>query len=251
MSAAETLLAALSDVDADDLAIDLDPDQLGTFYISEQSPGGTGHIEALAIGLLEEPERLPVAIADVLRPNDMELLDEQLRSVIDSGDSAVREAIEILVGSWPDGHQSVQRATAALDTALDGAGLALSHAARTALTTRLAGPGSSPMFVEEVQQWLAARDVAEQSCGMEVGPRVLAALLAERSDADQYLHLDNNATERKRSRAIANVLWPWGTAIQSSGYFNPYVDRVGRSIDDAATAVASAGRDVRVLGLEG
>lgn len=231
VSAAETLLAALADVDADDLVIDLDPDQAGTFYISEQSPGGTGHIESLTIALLEEPERLPVAIADVLRPDDMEMLDEQLRSVIDCDVSAVREAIEELVRSWPDGHQSVQRSTAALDIVLDAAGLALNHAARTALTTRLAGPGSSPVFLGEVQQWLAARDDAEMSCGMEVGPRVLAALLAERSDVDQFLHLNDNPTERRRSRAIANVLWPWGSAVQSSGYYNPYVQRVGRSIE--------------------
>lgn len=231
VSAAETLLAALSPGDADDLAIDLDPDQPGSFYISEQSPGGTGHIEALAIGLLEEPERLPVAIADVLRPDETEMLDGQLRSVIGSSDSAVRAAIEMLVRSWPDGHHSVQLSTAALDTALDAAGLSLSHAARIALTTRLAGPGSSPKFLQEVQQWLVRRNDAERSCGMEVGPRALAALLADRSDVDRYLHLDANVTERKRSRAIANVLWPWGSAVQSTGYFNPYVDRVGRSIE--------------------
>jgi hypothetical protein len=230
VSAAETLLAALADVDAEDLVIDLDPDEPGTFYISEQSPGGTGHIESLTIALLEEPERLPIAIADVLRPNDMELLDEQLRSVISSGNATVRAAIDQLVRSWSGGHQAVQSATAQLDTALDAAGLTLSHAARTALTTRLAGPGASPTFLEEVQHWLVARDDAERSCGMEVRPRVLAALLAERSEADSFLHLEQ-PNERRRSRAIANVLWPWGSSVQSTGYFNPYVDRVGRSIE--------------------
>lgn len=231
VSAAETLLAALAGVDADDLVIDLEPDDLGTFYISEQSPGGTGHVESLAVTLLEEPERLPVAIADVLRPDDMEMLDGQLRSVIDSNVPAVGEAIENLVRSWPNGHHSVQQSTSALDTALEDAGLSLNHAARTALTTRLAGPGSSPMFIGEVQEWLTVRDEAEGSCGMEVGPRVLAALLAERNGVDPFLHLDDDPTERRRSRAIANVLWPWGSAVQSSGYFNPYVHRVGRSIE--------------------
>lgn len=231
LSAAETLLAALPDTDADDLAIDLDPDHPGTFYISEQSPGGTGHIEALAIGLIEEPDRLPAAISDVLRPNDMETLDVQLRSVIDSGDPAVRASIDMLVQSWPNGHQSVKAAAASMDTALQAAGLALSHAARTALTTRLAGPGASVTFPQEVQQWLAIRDIAERRCGMKVGPRVLAALLAGRTEVDQYLHLGSNVTERRRSRAIANVLWPWGSDVQSSGLFNPYVGHVGRAIE--------------------
>ncbi|MCP9274057.1 protein DpdJ [Mycolicibacterium arenosum] len=231
LSAAETLLAALSDVDADDLAVDLDLDQTGTFYISEQSPGGTGHIEALVMDLLEQPERLPVAIADVLVPGDLELLDVQLRSVIDSGNNLVRTAIETLVRSWPNGHQAVEDATNALDTALEAAGIALSHASRTALTTRLAGPGASETFFDEVRSWLVARDDAERSCGMNVGPRALAALLADRAEVDPFLHLDHDVTERRRSRAVSNVLWPWGTDVQSSGYFNPYVDRAGRSIE--------------------
>ncbi|UCZ61892.1 protein DpdJ [Mycolicibacterium phocaicum] len=231
VSAAETLLAALSNVDVDDLAIDLDPDHPGMFYISEQSPGGTGHIEAIVIDLVEGPERLPVAIADVLRLDDMETLDGQLRSVIDSGDQEVRASIEMLVQSWRDGHQSVQAATADLDTALQAAGITLSHAARTGLTTRLAGPGASVMLLREVQQWLTIRDEAERSCGMEVSPRVLAALLAGRVEADQYLHLGRNVTDRMRSRSIANVLWPWGNVVRSSGHFNPYADRVRRSIE--------------------
>lgn len=231
VSAAEVLLAALSRVDVDDLAIDLDADNPGMFYISEQSPGGTGHIEALAIDLIEEPERLPVAIEDVLRPDDMETLDTQLRSVIDSREPGVHASIHNLVQSWPDGHQSVQAAALGLDHELDAVGLALSHAARTALTTRLAGPGASITFLEEVSQWLSIRDDAERKCGLEVSPRTLAALLATRAQVDQYLHLARDATERKRSRAIANVLWPWGSDVHENGYFNPYVDRIGRSIE--------------------
>ena len=229
MSAAETLLAAMGHVDADDLVIDLDSDVAGSFYISEQSPGGTGQVEALALDLIEERERLPMAVADVLRPTDMELLDAQLRSVINSGDTRVLAAVASLANSWPAGHEAVRQSTAGLDEALEAAGLVLNHAARTALATRLAGPGASPDFLQEVQQWLRARDAFEQSCGLEVEPRTLAALMAERAEADPYLHLDNPAAP-KRSRAIANVLWPWGRSARSSGSFNPYVDRVGRSI---------------------
>ncbi|ORA15571.1 hypothetical protein BST16_09190 [Mycobacterium asiaticum DSM 44297] len=230
MSAAEALLAALGHVDADDLVIDLDPHVPGEFYIAEQSPGGTGQIEALAVDLIETPERLPMAIADVLRPNDMELLDDQLRSVISSGDAGVRAAIAGLAGSWTSGHHAVADATADLDTALEAAGLVVDHAAKTALSTRLAGPGALPDFCQEVQQWLFVRDTAERSCGLEVVPSTLAALLAERTDADTYLHL-GAPTAQKRSRAIANVLWPWGQSARSSGFFNPYVDRVDRSIE--------------------
>jgi hypothetical protein len=232
-SAAQALLGALvagnSHVDADDLLIDLDPAEPGIFYISEQSPGGTGQIEALAVDLIEVPERLPMALADILRPTDLELVDEQLRTVIDSGDADVHATVARLARSWRYGHEAVRRATADLDEALQAAALVLEHPAKTALSTRLAGPGASPDFLVEIREWLRARDVAEQSSGLAVEPRSLAALLAGRSDADAYLHLEA-VDEPKRSRAIANVLWPWGRSSRSGGFFNPYAVRGDGSI---------------------
>jgi hypothetical protein len=52
-------------------------------------------------------------------------------------------------------------------------------------------------------------------------PRTLAALLADRSAADSYLHLDNPSAT-SRVRAIANVLWPWGRSARGLRSFNPY-----------------------------
>ena len=229
-SAAETLLAALRSADAEDLVIDLDPDFPGGFFISEQSPGGTGHIESLIIKVIEESEKLAMAITDVLRPSDMELLDEQLRSVIDSTDPAVRSALAGLAASWPEGHEAVSAATAKLDSALDAAGVVVGHAARTAVATRLAGPGASPDFIAEVQQWLQVRDEVQESSGLAVAPRTLAAVLENRFQADSFLHL-TEPTDRTRSRAIANVLWPWGQLVRPTEFFNPYADWAVRSIE--------------------
>ena len=228
LSAAHTLLDALvsgnGHVDADDLLIDIDPLELGTFYISEQSPGGTGQIEALAVDVIEEPERLPMALADVLCPTDLERLDEQLRAIIDSTDSGVIDAVRRLAASWPAGHDAVRSATEFLDDALEETALVLEHPAKTAISTRLAGPGAVPGFTGEVQEWLRARDEAEESSGLAVEPRTLAALLAGRAAADVYLHLES-PDEAERSRAIANVLWPWGRSVRSRKSFNPYVVR--------------------------
>ena len=60
--------------------------------------------------------------------------------------------------------------------------------------------------------------------GLAVEPRTLAALLAGRAAADVYLHLES-PDEAERSRAIANVLWPWGRSARSRKSFNPYVVR--------------------------
>jgi hypothetical protein len=229
-SAAEALLAALRSADAEDLVIDLDPDSPGQFFITEQSPGGTGHVESLTLKMIEESEKLALAITDVLRPSDMELLDEQLRTVIDASDSALRSAVAGLATSWRAGHEAVHAATAKLDNALDAAGIVLGHAAKTAIATRLAGPGASPNFIEELQHWLHARDAVQQSSGLAVTPRTLAALLENRSEADPFLHLSEPSC-RMRSRAIANVLWPWGQLVRPTEFFNPYADSPVRSIE--------------------
>jgi len=229
-SAAETLLAALRSADAEDLVIDLHPDSPGEFFISEQSPGGTGHIESLTMKMIEESDKLAMAITDVLRPSDMELLDDQLRSVIESSDAAVRSAVANLAQSWPDGHEAVNGATAKLDSALEGAGIVLGHAAKTAVATRLAGPGASPDFIDELQHWLHVRDEAQQASGLAVAPRTLAALLESRRQADTHLHL-TEPSDRTRSRAIANVLWPWGQLVRPTEFFNPYADSAVRSIE--------------------
>jgi hypothetical protein len=225
LAAAQTILDALAtsnrNVDADDLLIDLDPADQTIFYISEQSPGGTGQVEALAIDMIEDPDRLDLAIADVLRPTDLEVLDGQLRAVIDSSAVAVGQAVAELATSWAAGHDAVRRSTKGLDDALSGAGLSLDRTATIALTTRIAGPGADPQFLTELQEWMAVRDAAEQRSGFAIVPRTLAALLADRSAADSYLHLDNPSAT-SRVRAIANVLWPWGRSARGLRSFNPY-----------------------------
>ena len=234
LTAAHTLLDALAagigNVDADDLLIDLDPHENDAFYISEQSPGGTGQIEALAIDLIEGPERLPMALADALRPTDLELLDDQLRAVIDSSDLAVLRAVAALTNSWAEGHEAVRRAAAGLDAALENAGLVLERPARIALSTRLAGPGADPSFIGEVREWLHTRDAAEHRSGLAVEPRTLATLLSGRDAVDMFLHLER-PDEPKRARAVANVLWPWGRSANSSRSFNPYAGRLEASIE--------------------
>lgn len=234
LAAAHVLLDALagssSGVDADELLVDLDPEEDGGFYVSEQSPGGTGQIEALTLGLIEEPERLPMAIADALRVTDIELLDEQLRSVVDSDDPNVRAAVAGLAGAWAKGHEAVRHATATLDAAITDAGLVLDHSARVALSTRLAGPGADADFLLELREWLLARDAAENRSGLAVEPRTLAALLCRRTEVDSFLHLDT-PEESRRARAVANVVWPWGRAARSRRAFNPYSDHLEGSTE--------------------
>lgn len=234
LAAAQTVLDSLAssnrNVDPDDLLIDLDPSDRTAFYISEQSPGGTGQIEALAIDMIERPDRLDLALADVLQPTDFELLDHQLRAVIESPDVLLRQAVADLAASWVSGHSAVKLATESLDVAVVGAGLSLDRTAAVALTTRIAGPGADPHFLAELHEWIAIRDAAEQRSGLAVEPRTLASLLADRTVADTFLHLTNPSAPT-RVRAIANVLWPWGRSARGLRSFNPYSGALDGAVD--------------------
>ena len=225
LAAAQAVLDALAssnrNVDADDLLIDLDPVDRAMFSISEQSPGGTGQVEALVVDMIENPDRLDLALADVLQCTDLELLDDQLRNVTESNDATVRQAVADLSASWGVGHDAVRMATEALDAALEVAGIDLGATATTALTTRFAGPGSERDFLSEIRQWIAVRDMAQDRSGYAIEPRTLAALLSDRMEVDSFLHLAD-PSQPERARAIANVLWPWGRSARGARSHNPY-----------------------------
>lgn len=234
LSAANLLLTSLtswgSGVDADELTVDLHPEDDSRFVISEQSPGGTGQIEALARAIAENPDNLGMALRDAIRPSDMELMDIELRSFLATPDNDVAVAIQDLTSAWRSGHHAVRVATAQLETALSGVGVELGHAARTALATRLAGPGAHSGLIDEVSVWMDRRDRSLVDSGFAVDPRTLAVLLADRSEADPYLRLQQ-PTPVERARAISNVLWPWGESTRSVASYNPYAPVLATSVD--------------------
>lgn len=225
LATAQSLLDALASinrgVDADDLLIDLEPSDRSVFYISEQSPGGTGQVETLASSMIEAPERLDLALGDAFHPTELELLDAQLRTVIETNDLRVQQAVADLATSWSAGHEAVKQAGAALEIALTESAISIDRTATVALTTRIAGPGASPQFLTELRNWLAVRQSAEQVSGLAVEPRALASALADRTEVDSYLHLIG-PDEAHRARSIANVLWPWGRSARGARSYNPY-----------------------------
>jgi hypothetical protein len=234
LSAANLLLTSLtswgSGVDADELTVDLHPEDDSLFVISEQSPGGTGQIEALSRAVAENPDNLGMALRDAIRPSDMEMMDIELRSLLATPDNDVAVAIQDLAGAWRHGHQAVRAATTQLETALRGVGIELGHAARTALAIRLAGPGAHAGLMDEVSVWMDLRDRSLANSGFAVDPRTLAVLLAGRTEADTYLRLER-PTPVDRARAISNVLWPWGESTRSVSSYNPYAPVLAAVVD--------------------
>ncbi|MFI7073406.1 protein DpdJ [Micromonospora sediminicola] len=233
LSVAQLALGALSTlcpgVDTDDLMVDLSSEDDTVFWISEPSPGGTGHVEAFQRLLAENPEAFAHALEDALTPSGAETMDEELSLLVHTGAAEVRSALDELRVSWRNGHAVVARAIERVDEAAQAHGLALGGAARSALSTRLAGPGAHPRLLTEVASWLDLRDQAVEQTGIEVSARTLGALLADHVYLDEVLHLGAGVTAQRRARAVSNVLWPWGQTAQPTVSSNPYAPRLAAS----------------------
>ncbi|PRX98009.1 protein DpdJ [Allonocardiopsis opalescens] len=234
LSTAQVALAALSalcpGVNTDELMVDLDPVDDSRFWVSEPAPGGTGQIEAFVRALTQEPAAFTRALEDALIPSTIETMDQELTALIREDASEIRSALAELRESWPKGHAAVANEVQRLDDAARVRDLVLGGPARSALSTRIAGPGAHPDLPAAIRYWLDLRDIAMERSRFAVEGRTLGALLADETAVDEVLHLGAGTTRQQRARAVTNVLWPWGMAAQPSLSYNPYAPRLHGSM---------------------
>jgi hypothetical protein len=234
LSVAHIVLSALSalcpGVDADELMVDLGPEDDKRFYLSEPSPGGTGHLEAFHRVLVQDPEAFTRALEDALSPTAPETMDDELTVLLRCEAPEVRSALAGLRQAWREGHAAVAQAVQRVNQVVRAQDLALGSPARTALSTRLAGPGAHQDLMRKVVSWLDLRDLAADRAGLEVDARTLGALLAGDEGLDELLHLGDTVSRQRRARAVSNVLWPWGQAAQATASYNPYAPALQASL---------------------
>ena len=223
LSAANLLLTSLtswgSGVDADELTVDLDPDDDSVFDISEQSPG-TGQIEALTRTVVENPDTLGMALLDAIRPSDLELMDVELRAVLGdlAGDAARDPGTGGLVA--PRTRRGAG-GDCALETEVIGPAR-LGHAARTALATRLAGPAPRRTGEEVSVDGFARLRGAFQGFG---GRTTLLGDIAGRPVGGRRGVQVGSPGPGSPTRAVSNVLWPWAPQSGGPGRSTPSPDR--------------------------
>jgi hypothetical protein len=236
LSSAQLTLAALGamcpGVDIEELMVDLDPAEDDVFWLSERSPGGTGQVEAFHLAVATDPDSFGRALEDALRPSATETMDAELVTLLRSGSGELDAAIAGLRGAWRLGHGAVSDARHAVDDVVSRSGLRLSGPARSVLSTRLAGPGAHPDLLETVRSWTDVRDRAELASGLAVDGRTLGGLLAHDATVDPVLRLDGEVDARRRARAVANLLWPWGDTAQADITYNPYAPSLRAGFDD-------------------
>jgi hypothetical protein len=232
----DALATACPEVDSSQLALDIEPDDMtapgqAEIWLTELAPGGTGQIEQLHATLASEPGRFARILEASIIPGDIEELDPALRRFIQLIAQAgeLREVAERLRGSWRLSHQAVNSALDDLRVAAVAQGLELSRLAWTTISTRLLGAGAHPGLPGALNSWLRTWDDAEARTHIALDSQVAGVLIAEAEEAATVLNLPADASVQHRSRAVANVLWPRGSAAWQDGVdvattFGPFPD---------------------------
>jgi hypothetical protein len=233
---ADTLATACPEIDSSQLALDIEPNGTSDLastevWLTEMAPGGTGQIERLQAALAGEPGRFARILEASAVPGDIEELDQSLRSFIEMTieDGLVGEAAARLRASWSAGHEAVNSAFANLRAATAARGLELSRLAWTAISTRLLGAGAHPGLPSALISWFRTWDEAEARVRIALDPQVAGVLVAESEDVSAVLNLPPDAPDRRRSRAVANLLWPrgsaaWQDSAEAATTFGPFPD---------------------------
>ncbi|MEV6876784.1 protein DpdJ [Amycolatopsis sp. NPDC051128] len=219
LSAATLVLNALAvrcpGVDPEELTIDLDPGKDDVFWLTERSPGGTGQAETFHRVLVQAPDAFGRALEDSLRPTTADTADEELSTLVRLKSPEVVDSLARLRAAWRKGHTAVAEAVRAVEEAARRHDINLGGPARSALSTRIAGPGAHPNLVATLVSWLDLRDRVTRDKGIVVDPRTLGALVGGDQVLDGVLHLGGGDVQpERRARAVANVLWPWGRVPQ-------------------------------------
>lgn len=223
------------DHDPDGLYVDVEPGltaqslpRISEVWLSEPTVGGGGFLEALASRVQAEPRRFLRLMWAAIQPSPAEMIDRQLRTVVEHLGSSTHLATAI--SSYRSSETQTDRIAA-----LDSLRLAISqftfrgneHMLISNFANRLLRPGTSVATDKAAREILAEWESTENSLGVEISARNFAFLVSTRSDFDSGLGVSGGVDVRQRRiDAILSVLWPTGWRVRSEALatWNPYED---------------------------
>lgn len=236
--------------DPENLVLDLEPlgpdgePERHRIWISEQTIGGGGAVEALAHIVRREPRRFLRLVDRAVAAGPDDEVDGDLTRFLLARNTPALAAAVAEYRSATTHAERVER-LGGLRTALRSAGLPTGRRLLVPLTTRLLRPGSSSEQDEIVSDVLAQWADAEQLLGCEIEVRTWA-LLAARDERLGALLPDEAPTRQRRYDALASILWPRGWRVRGRHLrsYNPWQDSlppapglVRRIIKDATPEV--------------
>jgi hypothetical protein len=211
----EAACRACPDIDSNDLIVDVDPrgvhepDGYIEVWVSETAPGGNGQVELLHHQLSSDPIRFLRFLERVLQPSDIELLDFEIREVIESLviDGEVASLAGQLRDAWDNSHEAVKSAFESLKAKMRTKGLDPCRMVWITLMSRVLAPGADQGLPGKVLELLEAWDALEDALCLEVDPATFVATIPEDDPVKAVFRIPEEAELAHRNRKIGNFFW--------------------------------------------
>jgi hypothetical protein len=206
----------------------LDPEhEEAEIWITEDSMGGSGVVEALARVIMEDPSRLFQGIEAAVAASDRELVAITLERILAlaTQDEEVSNKLTAIRGAYLHEHRANERAE--LYKLLEKKGVKLGKAAGVAFNARLLRPGTGAetdfLLTDLFKHW----DDLERQLGVSIGLRefcTLAALTPDLSDRIMKIAPILGTENLEVAPILMGVLWPRRTEVQTMNLesYNPY-----------------------------
>jgi DEAD/DEAH box helicase/Helicase conserved C-terminal domain len=234
------------DMETDGLMVDIDPgpraaydeesesDTGQEFWISETTPGGTGHIEEFITRYAEDPRRFYSLLSAALHPNEYELIDYQLVEILKglSGTQANAKLVErVQAFRGAKSASETEKAFGDLRHTLTRQDFVLFHSFATALNNRILRPGTSIDSDQFLFEVLSFWQQEEARLGVELEPRTIAYFFSHDNKVDDIVTqagfpLPEGGIENWRFNVIYGMLWPRGATNRRQGLdlYNPFYE---------------------------
>ena len=232
------------EIEAEGLVVDIDVGPRGgvnaltddanydEFWISETTPGGNGSIEAFLNIYADDPRHFYTLLSGVLRPNEYELIDQQLGRLLHQlvGPEPVDELVETIKAfRVAGGAAESESAFATLRHHLSKHEFVIFHGFLSALTNRVLRSGAtvdSDLFLLRARNlWLSE----EERLGVELDGRTVAYRLSQDGAIDKVMSAAGLSAPKEnlltwRFNVIYGLLWNRGSDVRKAGLgsYNPF-----------------------------
>jgi hypothetical protein len=223
------------EIDLSGLVVDIDEveiDQLSNLaeeadndiWITEATPGATGHIEEIIEKYSEDPRRFYSIMRAALTLTEAELSNDQLCKFVDDLSNNRTPIINNTVSAFRAAISAgaLSRSYFDLRKALVDKNYVLFHSFSTALNSRVLRSGSTAKSDKIIADIIKVWDVEEQRLGIELDPRTIAFYFSFDSSIDRVTNLENNLPTGSqlntwRFNILYGLLWPRGEQPKRQG----------------------------------
>jgi hypothetical protein len=210
---------------AAELLLDVDEDLSSpgkvTLWITEETSGGAGLVEAIADRYQEDPRRFYLLVELVLGLSDFEMADRELTRIIGLSQTAAPVASALAHVRHAVSNDEMTQASAELRTIFAMHDIVQSHSVLTSLNSRVLRKGTSEKTDHLLADLLGYWRAKEEELGVEVDVRIFAYVASKLTRFADRLHDVLNAISAGQTMTwlgeygiLYGLLWPRGLVIR-------------------------------------